>query len=145
MLNTLPPITLTEENHRLLSDLVDRLTVGTPVADFLARELDRAQVVSSADIDADVVTLGSEVRFQDNRSATIRSMRLVYPAEESAAAGLVSVLTPVGVALIGLSVGQEMEWETRDGRTLGLKVLEVVYQPEAAGGALRREPVPTAH
>jgi regulator of nucleoside diphosphate kinase len=144
MLKTLPPITLTDENHRLLSDLVDSLKVTTPVVDFLTREIDRARVVSSTDIPADVVTIGSDVRFRDRRSATVRSVRLVHPSEESVARGRLSILTPVGVALLGLSAGQHMEWETRDGRTLGLRLLEVTYQPEAAGRAQTREAVGSA-
>ncbi|HTI86922.1 MAG TPA: nucleoside diphosphate kinase regulator [Alphaproteobacteria bacterium] len=144
MLSTLPPITLTEENHRMLSDMVDKLKVTMPVAEFLGRELDRARIVSSADIPADVVTLGSEVRFKDPRSAAIRSVRLVNPADENVSGGLLSILTPVGVALLGLSAGQHMEWETRDGRTLGLRLLEVTYQPEAAGRAQTREAVGSA-
>jgi regulator of nucleoside diphosphate kinase len=128
----LPPITMTEENYRVLSNMVDAATAVAPfLADFLSQEIDRARLVPSDGISPDVVTLGSSVRFRERNSGAARSVRLVFPPEESIADGRLSILTPVGIALIGLSVGQEMEWVTRDGRTLGLRLLEVAYQPEA--------------
>lgn len=128
----LPSITLTEDNHRVLSDMIDAAAAVAPfLAEFLTREIDRARLVTADDIGPDVVTLGSSVRFRERSSGSTRSARLVFPSEESIADGRLSILTPVGVALIGLSPGQEMEWQTRDGRTLGLKLLEVTYQPEA--------------
>ena len=84
------------------------------------------------------MTLGSAVRFRERSSGSTRSARLVFPFEESIADGRLSILTPVGVALIGLSPGQEMEWQTRDGRTLGLKLLDVTIsrkrKPTARNG-----------
>jgi regulator of nucleoside diphosphate kinase len=128
----LPPITLTEENHRVLSDMADAAMAGAPVlAEFLSQEIDRARLVPSDGISPDVVTLGSSVRFRERSSGATRSVRLVLPSEANIANGRLSILTPVGIALIGLSAGQEMEWETRDGRTLGLTLLDVAHQPEA--------------
>jgi regulator of nucleoside diphosphate kinase len=128
----LPPITITEENHRVLSDMIDAATAVAPfLAEFLTQEIDRARLVPSDDISPDVVTLGSTVRFREHRSGTTRSVRLVFPSEENSADGHLSILTPVGIALIGLSPGQEMQWATRDGRTLGLTLLDVAHQPEA--------------
>jgi regulator of nucleoside diphosphate kinase len=127
----LPPITMTEENHRVLSDLVEAVTVAPFLAEFLSQEIDRAHLVPSNEVGPDVVTLGSTVRFRERSSGATRLVRLVLPSEENSASGRLSILTPVGIALIGLSVGQEMEWSTRDGRTLGLTLLDVAHQPEA--------------
>lgn len=127
----LPPITMTVENHRVLSEMVDATAVAPVLADFMSQEIDRARLVPSDGISPDVVTLGSSVRFRESSSGMTRSVRLVFPLEENLTNGHLSILTPVGIALIGLSVGQEIEWTTRDGRTLGLELLEVPYQPEA--------------
>lgn len=127
----LPPITLTTENYRVLAGMVDTTAMAAPyLSEFLSREIDRASVVKPKQIDSGVVTLGSSVMFRS--SERTRAIQLVYPPEENILAGRLSILTPVGIALIGLSVDDEMEWSTRDGRTLGLKVLDVPYQPEAA-------------
>ena len=95
----------------------------------LERELDRAIVVSSAAVAADVVTMNSRVRYTDEKDGLKRTVSLVYPSHANAAAGKVSVLAPVGTALLGLSEGQSIEWDFPDG-SRRLKVEEVVHQPE---------------
>jgi len=129
-----PPIVLTRPDHERLSQLaagaVDRLP---EVGEFLADELERARVVESAAISPNVVTMNSHVEFRDEQTARVRTVTLVYPGEEDIAQGKISVLTPIGVALIGLSEGQSIEWETRNGDLKTLTVLKVHFQPEACG------------
>ena len=79
----------------------------------------------AADMPPDVVTMGAEVEFADARSGERRAVRLVWPAEADIEAGRISVLTPIGAGLIGLSPGQSIEWPDRDGNTRRLSVLGV--------------------
>src|SRR3954447_988866 len=130
-----PPIRVTTWDHFRLSAVVDafRLRGWEPVVDFLGDELDRAELVEPAAIPPDVVTMHSCVRFIDHDTGEARTVTLVYPGEEDSRQGKISVVTPVGSALIGLRAGDTMPWRTPDGRTKRLSVLEVRHQPEAHG------------
>jgi regulator of nucleoside diphosphate kinase len=100
-------------------------------ADFLARELGRARVMRPEEIPADVVRMGSELEFRDDTTGATRWVTLVYPPEADLAIGRISVLTPIGAALIGLSVGQSIEWHTVTGGVRSLTVLRVAgHAPE---------------
>lgn len=103
-----------------------------PGIDSLRRELDRATIMEPADMPAGVVTMNSRVRFADDASGSEFELTLAYP-EASGQAGTVSVLAPVGSALLGLSVGQSISWQVPGGRKLQLRILDVIYQPEAEG------------
>ena len=140
-----PPIRVTTWDHFRLSAVVDafRLRGWEPVVDFLGAELDRAELVEPAAIPRDVVTMHSCVRFVDRDTGEARTVTLVYPGEEDSRQGRISVVTPVGSALIGLRAGDTMPWRTLDGRTKRLSVLEVTHQPEAQdldGAGERRSP-----
>lgn len=93
-------------------------------ADGLLYELERAEVVTDQAVPSDVVRMGSTVRYRSNGGAE-RVVQLVYPKDADIAHGRVSVLTPVGTALLGLRTGQSITWLTRDGRTQMLTVLNV--------------------
>lgn len=122
----LPPITVRKDDFAALSRLADGYAETMPeVADYLARELDRARVVTDTRLPADVVRMGSLVRYRDDATGQERSVTLVYPAERDIAAGRVSVMTPVGAALIGLARGQSITWDTVRGERRALTVLEV--------------------
>ena len=95
------------------------------LSDELAEELDRAIVVQKEQVPADVVTMHARCRYIDERLGTQREIELVYPDEADPAAGKISVLTPVGSALIGLRVGQEIAWDFPDGSVRCLKVAGV--------------------
>ena len=85
----------------------------------LRRELERAIVVSSAAMPPDVATLDSRVRYMDETEGVTRTVSLVYPSQADAAKGKVSVLAPVGTALLGLSEGVSIEWEVPARRAPG--------------------------
>ncbi|BBK35546.1 nucleoside diphosphate kinase regulator [Allostella sp. ATCC 35155] len=122
----LPPITVRQDDFATLSRLADGLADQMPdVADYLARELDRARVVPDAGLPSDVVRMGSRVHYRDDATGQERWITLVYPGERDIAAGRISVMTPVGAALIGLARGQSIAWETRRGESRALSVLEV--------------------
>ncbi len=94
-------------------------------------ELDRAEYIADNEVPADLVTMNSKVKFlniQDNKEMIIT---IVYPSDSNFAEGKVSVLAPLGSALIGLRVGQEIDWTFPDGKIKTLKILAVPYQPEA--------------
>jgi regulator of nucleoside diphosphate kinase len=101
-------------------------------AQQLETELDRAVVVPSDELPADVVTMHSRVVFEDETGRR-RDVQLVYPWEAAPERGRISILAPVGVALLGLSVGQVIDWPMPNGRTASLRIVSVLYQPEAAG------------
>jgi regulator of nucleoside diphosphate kinase len=130
-----PPIQVTTWDHYRLSAVVDafRLRGWEPIVDFLGDELDRAELVEPAAIPRDVVTMHSCVKFIDHDTGEVRTVTLVYPGEEDSRQGRISVVTPVGSALLGLRTGSTMPWRTLDGRTKRLSVLEVRHQPEAHG------------
>ena len=106
----------------------------------LERELNRGIVVSSAAVPPDVVTMNSRVRYSDEMDGVKRTISLVYPTHADAAGGKVSVLAPVGTALLGLSEGQSIEWDFPDGSRRLLKLEEVLHQPERIGNS----PLPRA-
>jgi regulator of nucleoside diphosphate kinase len=94
----------------------------------LQGELARAIVVSDEAVPADVVTMGSRVAYTDESTGVTREITLVYPHEADGARGKVSVLAPVGTALLGLSAGQPIDWEFPDGRLRRLTVNRVVQR-----------------
>ncbi|BDG04801.1 nucleoside diphosphate kinase regulator [Anaeromyxobacter oryzae] len=100
--------------------------------ELLATALRSAIVVPPDRIPGDVVTMRSRLVLRDTESGERREVVLVYPGEERAGAGRVSVLSPVGVALLGLSEGAVLGWPLRDDRMAVLEVEAVQYQPEAA-------------
>ncbi len=127
-----PSIILTSADLDRLDRLLDSVSpLHTPGLDALRRELDRAEVVESHEIPPNVITMNSTVRFVDETSGKEFELTLVYPGDTLMTHGTVSVLAPVGSALLGLSVGQSIEWPLPGGRKMTLRVLEVTYQPEA--------------
>lgn len=120
-----PAITITRTDHDRLSRLAESVPeANATVADQLFQELDRARIVADDRIAADVVRMGSILRFTSDVGED-RMVTLVFPGEADIAAGRISILTPIGVALIGLSAGQSIDWTARDGRTHRLKVESV--------------------
>ena len=95
------------------------------VAARLEEELARAELRAPADMPADVVTMHSIVSFVDEQSGATHDARLVYPRESAGRPGDVSILSPVGAALLGLSIGQTIEWPLPGGRTTRFRVTGV--------------------
>ncbi|AWM85426.1 nucleoside diphosphate kinase regulator [Microvirga sp. 17 mud 1-3] len=121
-----PRITLTAADHEKLSVLANAAANTVPdMAAELAEELDRAHVLSKGKHAADVVCMGCEVEFRDDMTGRVQKVTLVYPNEADIAKGRISVLTPIGTALIGLPVGQSIDWTTRTGDSKRLTVLQV--------------------
>ena len=132
-MSTKPPIVISRLDLARIEALLERMPpMQASQYDALRAELDRADVVEPKDMPAGVVTMNLVVTFRDERAGEQLTMSLVYPAA-AGAAGTVSILAPVGSALLGLAKGQQIDWPTPDGRQRQLRVLDVTYQPEAAG------------
>jgi regulator of nucleoside diphosphate kinase len=129
-MSSLPDIIVTTQDFERLQRLVS--SSDTTAAERLDAELARAQLLPQTEIPADLVTMNSDVVYEDATSGERRAIRLVYPRDAEATRGYVSVLAPIGSALLGLREGQEIEWPTPSGRRR-LRVLAVPYQPERAG------------
>lgn len=98
----------------------------------LEEELEQANVVSSKDIPADVITLNSKVRIRDLNDGREMVLTLVFPASADYGQGKLSILAPMGTALLGYRAGDTIEWQAPAGLRR-LRVEQVIYQPEAAG------------
>ena len=119
---------LTELDHLRLTKLLD----GIP-APQLEALLDATDVVPSREIAPDVVTMYSELSIEDAHSGQRHRLTLCYPRDAAPAAGLVSVLSPVGTSLIGLRTGAQATWRMPGGDEGGARVAEIHFQPEANG------------
>jgi regulator of nucleoside diphosphate kinase len=120
-----PRITITTKDYENLSLLARAATTGVPdVASVLTEELARAHVLADGR-PAKSVCMGSEVEFRDDMTGKVRTLTLVYPRDADISRGKISVLTPVGTALIGLSTGASITWETRADEVRRLTVLKI--------------------
>jgi regulator of nucleoside diphosphate kinase len=97
----------------------------------LEHELDRAETVAPEDVPGDVITMRSKVRLRDMNTGEEMVYTLVFPVEANFDEGKISVLAPVGTAMLGYRVGDTIEWQVPSGLRR-LKVEEILYQPEAA-------------
>ncbi|MGB3503706.1 MAG: nucleoside diphosphate kinase regulator [Mesorhizobium sp.] len=125
---TKPAIALSRDDHARLSVFAGQMADG-PLADELYAELDRARIIAPSKVLDTVVRMGSTVRYSTDLGEN-RVVTLVYPGEADIAQGKISVLTPIGVALIGLSEGQSIDWTARDNRTHRLTIDQVLQTVE---------------
>ena len=109
--------------------------------EMLEQELDRAQIVSLFQVPVDVVTMNSKVRLKDLDTGKDSTYTLVFPRDADIVQGKISVLAPIGTAILGYRVGDVIEWRV-PGRTRRLQVEEVLYQPEAAEAASAANRIP---
>ena len=129
-----PSITLTRLDVQRLEKLIDSLDDALPGVIALQAELDRAEtLVSHEEVSPNIVTMNSRVHCREQSSGKDYHLTLVYPKDANPDEGKISILAPVGSALLGLQTGQHINWPAPGGKTLKLELLEVIYQPEAAG------------
>ncbi|MEN5179107.1 nucleoside diphosphate kinase regulator [Comamonas odontotermitis] len=133
---------MSRKPHLILSSLdVDRLeallaqmsAAAFPGKADLEAEIARADIVEPTDIPPDVVTMNSTVTFDMAESGKQFQLTLVYPKDLDGSTEKVSVFAPVGSALLGLSVGDELAWPSVGGKSMTVRVTGIVYQPERAG------------
>ena len=126
-------ITLTEQDISRLSEVILLCSeIDESATESLQQKLDRARVVKLAELASSVVTMNSRVVCRDERGA-LRELQDVYPRDANAAEGRISVLAPLGRALLGASVGQQVEVASGGKSVRTWVVEEIRYQPEAAG------------
>ncbi|MBO9665482.1 MAG: nucleoside diphosphate kinase regulator [Bdellovibrio sp.] len=124
-------IFITDQDYHRLSALVSQHATDTAM--FLEEELSRAHVMAQSEIPPDIVTMNSRVRYLDEETGQEHEVTLVYPQDANVEQGRVSIMAPLGAALLGLSVGQKMEWKLPNGSAKRLIVKAVLFQPEAEG------------
>lgn len=126
----------TLSGQRLLTELdftrLSKLNRGQLPED-LAEDLNSADLVVSRDIASDIVTMNSQVEIVHDGSALRQKFTLCYPANADAGRGLISVLSPVGAALLGRRVGDTACWNMPQGEARSAKVVAILFQPEASG------------
>jgi regulator of nucleoside diphosphate kinase len=126
MNQTLPPIVMTETDFDFLSNLTAaRGGALSEVMSFLEQELERADIVPDDYLPGDAVRLHSRVTYKDITAGVERTVTLAYPQEEDISRGMVSILTPIGAALVGLRAGQHIVWTSWAGTRRELEVLKV--------------------
>ena len=130
-----PPIHLLASESDIVGNLALQAEHRQPViAAMLLTEIERAEMHSAATLPEGVVTLGSEVDFLDEKSHQLRTVRLVFPGEANIALGQISILTPTGAALYGLSAGQSIFWPDLEGQERRIRIF-AVRQPSREGAA----------
>ena len=130
-------IYITEEDRDNLVELIRNARFGpyrgSEYLVVLQRELDRATVVSANEMPGDVITMDSRVVLKDMNTGKNMRYTLVYPDQADASRDRISILAPIGTAMLGYRVGDTFEWKTPGG-LCRYQVVEILYQPEAAGG-----------
>lgn len=121
-----PKIVVNQDDLAHLEGLAEGAMQRNPaLADRLLDELGRARVVAATKMPANVVAIGSTVTYRDETTGQEKAITLVYPEDADIARGRVSVMTPIGVALIGLAEGAAFHWDTRENQRRMLTVIRV--------------------
>ena len=133
-MTTQPPIVISRLDANRLQALLEKME-DTPIPgmELLEDELGRATVVAPQEMPREVVTMNSTVRFRIEDSAREFTLKLVYPRDVDGAPEKVSILAPIGSAMIGLREGDSIEWPMPGGSTSTVTIVEVVDQPERRG------------
>lgn len=128
-----PKIVISKADHGRLIQLANGLLDRRPdLADVLLDELERARLVEAGSVPRNTVQMGSTVEFRSD-DGQARRVTLVYPADADIAQGRISILTPIGTALLGLSVGQSIDFVANDGHRHRLSVIAVEAVPATVG------------
>lgn len=127
-----PSIIVSTLDMDRISTLLEKATQWSAELEKLEDELDRATVMASSDMPSDVVTMNSTVCFKFVGSDNSMEKTLVYP-DQVRSSDDISIFAPVGSALLGLSVGQQLTWPMPGGQEKTIEIIDVVYQPERAG------------
>ena len=128
-----PPLLISRLDYDRIEALLEHPIAQGVDSQALLSELARAEIIEPTAMPGDVITMNSTARFKDETSGDERELTLVYPKDADGSPSKVSILAPVGSALLGLRVGATIEWPVPGGRTIKLRVLSIQYQPEASG------------
>ena len=129
-------VTLTKNDYtriyKAITDAKNSKTINSNEAEKLLSELSKAEIVTSEKIDKDVVTMNSEVKLFFENTQKEQSFKIVYPQDANLKENKISIFSPIATALIGYKIGDEIEWIVPGGITK-IKIVDLIYQPEAAG------------
>jgi regulator of nucleoside diphosphate kinase len=129
-----PQITISSLDAERLEKILDSLSYSQfPNKDDLQEEINRADIVEPREMPNNIVTMNSTVTLKVLSSGKAFSKTLVYPKDANGAEDTVSVLAPVGSALLGLKEGDQIDWPKPNGDMLSVTIVKVDYQPERAG------------
>lgn len=133
-MKTRPEITISSLDSQRLEDLIDSLPKGAVAGvNELEEELARATVVAPREVPDNIVTMNSTVKFFVESTNKEFELTLVYPKDMDSSGKTISILAPVGSALLGLSIGDEIEWPKPGGGNLKIKIIQITFQPERSG------------
>ncbi|MDO5757016.1 MAG: nucleoside diphosphate kinase regulator [Rhodobacterales bacterium] len=136
-----PKLVINQDELSHIEALAEGAYQRNPVlADRLLDELGRARIVSADKMPSDVISIGSSVIYRDETTGQEKTVTLVYPENADISRNRVSVMTPIGVSLLGLAEGAAFYWDTRDDQRRMLTVISV-QQPEATSAAVDAAPV----
>jgi len=132
--NSQPDIIISELDYSRIDNLL-RTTAGiaTNIKSALLTELERAELVAPEQIPANVVTMNSQVKFSVISTGVTFTLKLVYPKDMDDSGNTISILAPVGSAMLGLKEGDEIDWQDGQGGMLQVRIEAIEYQPERAG------------
>lgn len=133
-MNTQPDIIISELDYTRIETLL-QASDGIPdsIKANLETELDRAELVAPEQMPANVVTMNSQVTFSVISTGVTFTLKLVYPKDMENAGNTISILAPVGSAILGLTEGNEIEWPDGNGGMLQVRIEAIEYQPEREG------------
>lgn len=122
-----PHIVISARDHSRLMRLTEAAAAraASPVTEYLSEELIRAEVVPDTQCANDIAQMGSSVTYRDDATGRTRTVTLVYPMDADIEQQRISILTPIGAALIGMSPGLSIDWPSPDGGFGSLTVLAV--------------------
>ncbi len=126
-------IFITKKDYLRLSNLLNNLAVESDSLENLEIEMERATILYDDEVPVGLVTMNTTVEYEDLTSGKSTTITIIYPGNETSSGKNISVLAPLGSALLGLREGQEINWKFPSGETRRLRVLKVKYQPEANG------------
>ncbi|MBB1302821.1 nucleoside diphosphate kinase regulator [Pseudoalteromonas sp. SR44-8] len=133
-MNKKPELIISSLDADRLYDLMESLPAGSFAGEKeLEAELGRATIVEPKDVPSTVVTMNSTVNFIVESTKEEFTKTLVYPKNADASTDKISILAPVGSALLGLSQGDEIEWPKPSSGLIKVKIKAITYQPERAG------------
>jgi regulator of nucleoside diphosphate kinase len=118
---------ITEQDLKRVMSCLNPHSLDASILDLWEEKIERAQIISSDEAPSDLVTMNSIISCEEG------DLTLVFPREADIDQGRISILAPLGIALLGARVGQTISWQARNGRTRNLVIKSISYQPEAHG------------
>ncbi len=125
---------ITDQDLERILHCLDNVAVDVTALEAWEEKMERAQIIPQSEVPSDLVTMHSRFRCrEDSELEKIGELSLVFPHEANIDEGRISIMAPLGLALLGARVGRRITWKCRNGRTRNLVVDSILYQPESSG------------